>query len=120
MPGVPAASAHPECRACLPRVRIPNAGRARRARLYCSLVGAFLPNFLQLLFFALYVLILGRVLMSWVNPRFDSALGRFLYETTEPILQPIRRVLPSTGMIDFSPIVAFLLLSVLAAALRIG
>ncbi len=95
-------------------------GRGRGARLYCSPVSAFLPNFLQLLFLALYVLILGRVLMSWVNPRFDSALGRFLYETTEPILQPIRRVLPSTGMIDFSPIVAFLLLSVLAAALRIG
>jgi YggT family protein len=83
-------------------------------------VSAFLPNFLRLLFLALYVLLLGRVLMSWVSPRFDSPLGRFLYETTEPILQPIRRVLPSTGMIDFSPIVAFLLLSVLAAALNIG
>ncbi len=83
-------------------------------------MGAFLPNFLQLLFLALYVLLLGRVVMSWVNPRFDSPVGRFLYETTEPILQPIRRMLPATGMIDFSPIVAFLLLSVIAAALRIG
>jgi YggT family protein len=83
-------------------------------------VGAFLPNFLRLLFLALYVLILGRVLMSWVNPRYDSTLGRFLFEATEPILAPIRRALPSTGMIDFSPIVAFLLLSVLAAAFRVG
>ncbi|MGC8633490.1 MAG: YggT family protein [Candidatus Limnocylindrales bacterium] len=83
-------------------------------------MGAFLPNFLRLLFLALYVLILGRVLMSWVDPRYDSSLGRFLFETTEPILAPIRRALPSTGMIDFSPIVAFLLLSVLAAAFHIG
>jgi len=83
-------------------------------------VAAFLPNFLRLLFLALYVLILGRVLMSWVNPRFDSPVGRFLYETTEPILQPIRRVLPQTGMIDFSPIVAFVVLSVLATALGVG
>jgi YggT family protein len=90
------------------------------SRLYCRLVTAFLPNFLRLLFLALYVLILGRVLMSWVNPRFDSPVGRFLYETTEPILQPIRRVLPQTGMIDFSPIVAFVVLSVLASALGVG
>ncbi len=83
-------------------------------------MGAFLPNFLRLLFLALYVVLLGRVIMSWVNPRFDSPVGRFLFETTEPILQPIRRVLPPMGMIDFSPIVAFLLLSVIAAALRIG
>jgi YggT family protein len=83
-------------------------------------VAAFLPNFLRLLFLALYVLILGRVLMSWVNPRFDSPVGRFLYEATEPILQPIRRVLPQTGMIDYSPIVAFVVLSVLATALGVG
>ncbi|MDA8203119.1 MAG: YggT family protein [Chloroflexi bacterium] len=83
-------------------------------------MGAFLPNFLRLLFLALYIVLLGRVIMSWVNPRFDSPVGRFLFETTEPILQPIRRVLPPMGMIDFSPIVAFLLLSVIAAALRIG
>ncbi len=87
---------------------------------YTAVVGAFLPNFLRLLFLALYVVLLGRVLMSWVNPRFDSPVGRFLYETTEPILAPIRRVLPPMGMVDFSPIVAFVLLSVIAAALRIG
>ncbi len=83
-------------------------------------MGAFLPNFLRLLFFAFYVLLLGRVLISWVNPGYDSPLARFLYDTTEPILQPIRRALPSTGMIDFSPFVAFILLSILAAALKIG
>jgi len=42
-------------------------------------------------------------------------LGRFLYETTEPLLAPIRRILPATGSIDFSPIVAFLLIGLLAA-----
>jgi YggT family protein len=73
--------------------------------------------FVRFLIIALYLVLLGRVLMSWVNPRFDGPLGRFLYESTEPILAPIRRVLPQSGMIDFSPLVAFVLLSVVMAAI---
>jgi YggT family protein len=72
--------------------------------------------FIRFLIIALYLVLLGRVIMSWVSPRFDGPVGRFLFETTEPILAPIRRVLPQTGMIDFSPLVAFILLSVVMAA----
>jgi YggT family protein len=76
-------------------------------------VGRFVVLFVQAFVFALFLLVLGRVLMSWVDPRFSSTLGRFLYETTEPLLAPIRRVLPQTGFIDLSPLVLMLLLSVL-------
>jgi YggT family protein len=79
---------------------------------------SFLVVFLRFLIMAFYIVLLGRVLMSWVNPRFEGPLGRFLFETTEPILAPIRRVLPATGMIDWSPLVAFLILSVLLSLLR--
>jgi len=79
----------------------------------------FLWTFLRFFFAALEVLILGRVLMSWLNPRFEGPVGRLLYEATEPILAPIRRILPSTGMIDFSPIVAFLVIGLFAAAVGI-
>ncbi|MDQ3871317.1 MAG: YggT family protein [Chloroflexota bacterium] len=81
-------------------------------------MGSFLVVFLRFLVMAFYVVLLGRVLMSWVNPRFEGRLGRFLFETTEPILAPIRRVLPTTGMIDWSPLVAFLVLTVLLSLLR--
>jgi YggT family protein len=80
---------------------------------------AFVAVFLRFLIIALYVVLLGRVLMSWVNPRFEGPVGRFLYETTEPFLAPIRRVLPSAGMFDLSPIVAFLILSAVAVLLRV-
>jgi YggT family protein len=80
---------------------------------------AFVAVFLRFLIIALYVVLLGRVIMSWVNPRFEGPVGRFLYETTEPFLAPIRRVLPSAGMFDLSPIVAFLILSAVAALLRV-
>ena len=80
-------------------------------------MGEFLRVFIQLFVTALWLLILGRVLLSWVNPRFEGPVARFLYETTEPLLAPIRRVLPSTGMIDLSPLVLILVLGVLLRVL---
>lgn len=75
-------------------------------------VQAFVIIFLRMLVMSLWLVILGRVLMSWIDPTFSNPLGRFLYGATEPILAPIRRVLPRTGMIDFSPLVVLLLLGV--------
>ena len=54
-----------------------------------------------------YWLILIRALISWVNPDPYNAIVQFLYRVTEPILQPIRKILPPMG-IDISPIIAFL------------
>lgn len=82
-------------------------------------MGAFLFTFARFLVLALELVILGRVLMSWISPRYDSPIGRFLYETTEPILGPIRRALPATAGIDLSPIVAFIIIGVVAAALGV-
>ena len=73
----------------------------------------FIAIFVQFFVIALWLVILGRVLMSWVDPRFDTALGRFLFDTTEPLLAPIRRLLPQTGMIDFSPLLLLILLGIL-------
>ena len=73
----------------------------------------FLRVFIQLFVTALWLLVIGRVLLSWINPRFEGPVARFLFDTTEPLLAPIRRVLPSTGMIDLSPLVLVLVLGVL-------
>jgi YggT family protein len=70
-------------------------------------------NFVSLLAALLWVLILLRVLMSWTNPTGGGAFTAFVYQATEPILAPIRRVLPPTGGFDWSPLVAILLLSVI-------
>lgn len=75
-------------------------------------MGQFIQTFVLFFFVALWLVILGRVLMSWVNPRFDGPIGRFLYDTTEPMLAPIRRFLPQTGMIDFSPLILLLIIGV--------
>lgn len=59
-----------------------------------------------------YWLILIRALISWVNPDPNNAIVQFLYKTTEPILEPIRRRLPLNFRfgIDISPIIVFLLI----------
>jgi YggT family protein len=60
----------------------------------------------------LWWLILIRALISWVNPDPFNPLVQFLYKTTEPILYPIRKLLPLDFRfgIDISPIIAFLLI----------
>lgn len=73
----------------------------------------FIQVFLTFLVIALWLVILGRVLMSWVDPQFTGPVGRFLYETTEPLLVPIRRILPQSGMFDFSPLLLLVVLGLL-------
>ncbi len=64
----------------------------------------------DILLTVLYWLILIRALISWVNPDPYNPIVQFLYKTTEPILYPIRRLLPLGFRfgIDISPIIAFL------------
>lgn len=59
--------------------------------------------------------ILIRILLSWVQqgrPKYNR-FNKILFEITEPILRPVRNLLPRTGMIDFSPILAFFALDFL-------
>src|SRR3989338_7833714 len=62
---------------------------------------------ISLILFVYYWLILIRALISWVSPDPFNPIVQFLYRTTDPILNPIRRLLPPMA-IDISPIIAFL------------
>ncbi|MBW1732647.1 MAG: YggT family protein [Deltaproteobacteria bacterium] len=54
-------------------------------------------------------IIIGRAVISWVNPDPYNTIVRFLYSVTEPVLYPIRRRLPiNLGGLDFSPIIVIL------------
>ena len=74
---------------------------------------AFLRNFLEILVLVLWLLVLGRVLISWIDPTARNSVSRYVVALTEPMLAPIRRLLPQTGMIDFSPLILMLGLGVL-------
>jgi len=54
-------------------------------------------------------IIIGRAIISWVNPDPYNPIVRFLNSATEPVLYPIRRRLPiNLGGIDFSPILVIM------------
>ena len=54
-----------------------------------------------------YWLVLIRALISWVNPDPFNPIVQFLQKTTDPILNPVRRRLPSMAF-DISPIIVFI------------
>ncbi len=82
-------------------------------------MGAFVANFVNLLAFVLWILVFGRVIVSFVDPAGRTAVGRFLVQATEPLLAPIRRALPRTGMVDFSPLVLMLVLGAILSVTRL-
>jgi YggT family protein len=65
------------------------------------------------------IVLLARVLMSWFpNVDRSNPLIQFVYDITEPVLRPIREMLPQTGMIDFSPLIVFVIIQLLMQLLR--
>ncbi len=64
------------------------------------------------LFMVIQVALVARVIMSWIGGTY-SRLGQVAYKLTEWFLGPLRNVLPSIGMVDISPIVAYFALSLI-------
>jgi YggT family protein len=61
-------------------------------------------------FWVLDLAILLRVLFSWINPESYNVLVHWVYQLTEPILVPLRRMIPPVGGLDITPMVALLML----------
>ena len=70
---------------------------------FIKAIAVILGMVLDLLFWAILI----RALISWVNPDPFNPIVRFLESVTEPVLEPIRRVVPSMGL-DLSPMIAAL------------
>jgi YggT family protein len=79
-------------------------------------VNDFLIQFINILVPVLYLSILARVIVSWIPISEESPFApivRMIYQITEPILGPIRRLIPGLGMFDLSPMIAIILLMVI-------
>lgn len=64
-----------------------------------------------------WFLIIIRIVLSFVQPREDNPIVPLVYYLTEPLLAPLRRVLPRTGMLDLSPILLFVVFMLIQALL---
>jgi YggT family protein len=76
-------------------------------------IAAFISLFIQIY----SLVILARVLMSWVNVDPYSPLARAIFDLTEPVLAPVRNMLPQSAGLDFSPIIVMVLLQILGQIL---
>ena len=72
-------------------------------------IGDLLLTLLTLYSFVLF----GRAIMSWFDPTFSSQIGRVVYDVTEPLIAPIRQVIPPIAGLDLSIMVAIFLVYIL-------
>ena len=92
--------------------------------LATSQLGVLIARLLDLF----VILLFGRVILSWFPISPDSPLAtiyRVLHQVTEPVLGPVRRILPPMGGLDLSPIIVFVIIwflqySIQWASLRYG
>ncbi|MEE4278925.1 MAG: YggT family protein [Halieaceae bacterium] len=77
-------------------------------------VVAVIGLLVKIYFFAL----LGMIILSWIAPGTANPAAYLMYQITEPVMAPFRRMLPAMGGIDFSPILLFIVINVIQIALR--
>lgn len=76
-------------------------------------------QFLVFLLQVYYIILLGRVITTWLpNLDYSNPLVRLLFDLTEPVLRPIRQMVPPQNGLDLSPMLAFVGIFVLTAILQ--
>jgi YggT family protein len=91
--------------------------------------GVGLPNVLLLFIWAClgvigllvniyFFALLAMIILSWVAPGSNNPAIYLLHQITEPVMVPVRKLLPAMGGLDFSPILVFILINVIQIALR--
>ncbi|MBI4499511.1 MAG: YggT family protein [Chloroflexi bacterium] len=74
----------------------------------------YLATFISLFAQILSLAIFARAILSWFPIGRDNPLTMLLVQITDPILIPLRRVIPPLGMFDLTPMIAIILLSVVS------
>ncbi|TMF94642.1 MAG: YggT family protein [Chloroflexi bacterium] len=77
-----------------------------------------IAGLLVLVLQAFLIVVLIRIVFSWLSPYPTNPVSRLAFQVTEPILAPIRRRLPPLSGIDLSPLVVWLVVIILIGVLR--
>jgi YggT family protein len=78
-----------------------------------ALVGYVLYGLISLYILLVFI----RIIFSWGTVSYSNRMMRFLVNVTEPLLGPLRRIVPPVGAFDISPIIAFIILWLFQAAI---
>jgi len=84
------------------------------APLFLVAVADLLSQSVDLIFW----LILARVILSWVSPGLGNPMVMVIYQVSEPIMAPVRKIIPPIGGLDLSPIILILGLQFLLKAIN--
>ena len=80
-----------------------------------------IKTFANTLVYVLYIAIFARVILSWLPiGGAENPLVAIVYQITEPILRPIRSVIPRLGIFDLTPMIAIVLLELIRNAVNRG
>lgn len=77
------------------------------------MIGQVLYTTVDMFFNIVLLLILARIILSWLPQFRSNQIAEFVFGITEPILGPFQRLIPPVGMIDLSPMVAIIALAVI-------
>lgn len=66
-----------------------------------------LITIIDLIYYAIFILIFARIILSWVNVG-SYQLREWIFRLTEPLLAPVRRILPQSAGLDFSPMIVLI------------
>lgn len=84
-----------------------------RAQAFVPIIGYVLYGMVSLYILLIFI----RIIFSWGMASYSNRVMRFLVNATEPMLGPLRRIVPLVGTFDISPIVAFMILWLLQSAI---
>ncbi|HEY0546425.1 MAG TPA: YggT family protein [Pyrinomonadaceae bacterium] len=87
---------------------------AARAGAFIVAIGYLLYGLLSLYSLLIFI----RIIFQWGNVSYANRLMRFLVDVTDPLLVPLSRMIPPVGMLDISPLVAFIIIWLFQAAIR--
>jgi YggT family protein len=73
----------------------------------------FIVRFVDMLASILYIAILARVILSWLPIGGTNPIVALVYQITEPILAPLRRIVPRIGIFDLTPMIALILIGII-------
>lgn len=83
-----------------------------------AIVETVLINFIGIFTDVLTWAIIIRIILSWFSVGGSQPVFRLLVDVTEPVLGPLRRAIPTAGMLDFSPLVALILINIISRLLE--
>ena len=80
---------------------------------FSGLIILTVTHLLKTILYIYLFIIIVQVIISWINPDAYNPITMIMYQLSEPILRPVRRIIPSAGGFDFSPLIVLVIINLL-------